>query len=116
MSDLIKRKDALKALQELDMLKESRWFPEVNQSPVNFVVRMFIEAENTINSLPSAEPERKKGKWVDKQVIDDADYGIPEWQSAKCSICGRYLTTPYQYYFDNYNFCPYCDADMRGDR
>jgi hypothetical protein len=70
---------------------------------------------NDIMRFPSAEPERKKGKWEEKQVIDDPDHGIPEWQSAKCSVCGKYLTTPYLYYFDNYKFCPHCGADMRGE-
>jgi hypothetical protein len=71
--------------------------------------------ESYLEKLPSAEPERKKGEWEEKQVIDDPDNGIPEWQSAKCSVCGKYLTTPYLYYFDNYKFCPHCGADMRGE-
>lgn len=43
-----------------------------------------------INNLPSAEPERKKGKWVD----------------LKCDQCGQVdMSKP--------NYCPNCGADMR---
>ena len=62
MSDLIRRKDAIKALQELDMLKESRWSALAIASPIQFVCRMYLETENVIEALPSAEPERKKGE------------------------------------------------------
>ena len=68
-----------------------------------------------ILDITSAEPERKKGKWLEKEVFDTKGQ-IEEWQSAKCSVCGKYHTTPYLYYFGDYNFCPMCGVDMRGDR
>ena len=57
------------------------------------------------------------GKWEEKTfcITDDLPI-IEEWQSARCSVCHKYHTTPYMYYFDNYNFCPNCGADMRGER
>ena len=72
-----------------------------------------------IKQLPSAQPERK-GKWIEKYVtgLDDEPNDtniIDEWQGARCSVCGKYHTTPYRYSFDNYNFCPNCGADMRGE-
>ena len=68
-----------------------------------------------INDLPSAE--RKHGEWVERNVMQDRrDAKIPEWQSAKCSVCGKYHTTPYMYYFTNYDYCPNCGCAMaRGD-
>lgn len=57
---------------------------------------------------------RSKGEWLEKEVFDTKGQ-IEQWQSAKCSVCGKYHTTPYLYYFDNYHFCPNCGADMRGD-
>lgn len=57
--------------------------------------------------------ERKTGKWEEREVLSEKV--IDEWQSARCSVCGRYHTTPYMYYFDNYSFCPNCGADMRGE-
>ena len=57
--------------------------------------------------------ERNVGKWIEKEVFSNNENIIGEWQSAVCSVCGKYHTTPYMYYFDNYNFCPNCGADMR---
>ena len=57
----------------------------------------------------------KKGKWIEREVICGNPNVIEDWQSAKCSVCGRYHTTPYMYYFSDYNFCPNCGADMRED-
>lgn len=56
--------------------------------------------------------EQKTGKWVEREVVEDGK-AIEEWQSAKCSVCGKYHTTPYLYYFDDFNFCPNCGANMR---
>lgn len=71
-------------------------------------------ATSVLEELPSAE--RKKGKWDEQKVFDTKGSGIEEMQSAKCSKCGRYHTTPYLYFFDDFNFCPNCGADMRGDK
>ena len=45
-----------------------------------------------------AQPERKKGKWLDK------DGGL-----ATCSVCGDRWGV-----WSVMNFCPNCGADMRG--
>ena len=58
-----------------------------------------------INALPSAEPQRKKGKWI---KMSDAD-GI-YWA---CSECGEDI--PRTESIDKINFCPNCGADMRGE-
>ena len=50
-----------------------------------------------IRTLPSAEPERKKGEWISHENYDE------------CSKC-HCLTSV------GFNFCPNCGADMRGDR
>lgn len=54
------------------------------------------------------------GKWADKEVIHKRC--IEEWQSARCSVCGKYHTTPYMYYFDDFKFCPNCGAKMDGEK
>lgn len=66
-----------------------------------------------ILNIPSAD--RPSGEWVEKEVMVDEDANITEWQSAKCSVCGKYHTTPYMYYFDSFNYCPNCGAKMGGD-
>ena len=56
-----------------------------------------------ITEMPSAEPERKKGKW-------NTDKESPEY--ATCSVCGHcdWDCTESEYF----NYCPNCGADMRG--
>lgn len=59
-----------------------------------------------LKKLPSAQPERKKGKW---ERITNDDNGV----DFRCSACHKYR-------FHNgemrkkYKFCPNCGADMRG--
>lgn len=68
-----------------------------------------IEILGIIDTLPSAQP---KGRWIEKEVFDNSSAVIDEWQSANCSVCNKYHTTPYMYYFDHFNFCPNCGAKM----
>lgn len=56
--------------------------------------------------------ERKTGKWEEREA--SSEKVIDEWQSARCSVCGKYHTTPYMYFFQDYNYCPTCGARMRG--
>ena len=57
----------------------------------------------------------KHGHWEEKKVeYDDKAEMIQEWQSAKCSVCGRYDTRPHLYYPIWSSYCPNCGADMRG--
>lgn len=56
------------------------------------------------------------GRWEEQTVISNEEENhIDEWQSARCSVCKRYLTTPYLYYFTNYDYCPHCGAEMNGE-
>lgn len=66
-----------------------------------------------IRELSPEEP--KTGKWIEKEVIhaDEAKEAIEEWQSCKCSVCGRYDTRPYLYYFSEPNYCSWCGAKMK---
>lgn len=70
--------------------------------------------------LEALGEERQKGKWIEKEVIhfDDLEAKdiITEWQSCRCSECGRYDTRPYMYFFSEPNYCSYCGADMRGEK
>lgn len=72
--------------------------------------------EELIEKLPSAQPERKKGEWIEREVthIDDLEAKdiITAWQSCKCSVCGRYDTRPYMYYFNVPKYCSWCGAEM----
>ena len=78
---------------------------------------LFEVYEEKLRELPPAQPEQpepKRGEWLERDVIDEPKgKHITQWQSARCSVCGRYHTTPYLYSFTHYNFCPNCGADMR---
>lgn len=50
-----------------------------------------------LNDLPSAQPDRKKGKWLYHESIDVFE----------CSVCGHQMVR------NIFNYCPWCGADMR---
>ena len=54
----------------------------------------------------------KKGEWLERTVENVKAAGVEEIQSARCSVCGLYHTTPYMYYFSEYKYCPNCGAYM----
>ena len=80
MSDLIDRRMAIEAIMK-----------HTGMTPI-----AKLEAETTICRVPSAEPERKKGKWD----MSHASVYI------KCSVCGEpFMMMPQ-------NYCPNCGAKM----
>ena len=93
MNDLISRQAAIDAVAE-------------------GLKRTFVEyrdiAEKMLSKLPSAQPERKKGEWIEISLIS---------HSYKCSVCGRLLvniTDGKDNVARNYPYC-HCGADMRGE-
>lgn len=96
MSDLIRRRDAVSRMSDLLMVKfQGQRLPTWN------------DVYQAMNDIPSAEPERKKGKWIDKgrKII------------YKCSECGNYLDfSGLNAGRGDANFCPSCGADMRGEQ
>jgi len=65
------------------------------------------EAVERLKELPSAEPERKKGKWI-------KEYWNGE-HTRKCSACNITQTVTTYRWKVNFNYCPNCGADMRGE-
>ena len=107
-NDLISRQDAIDALEEqLDYLQmlnknenptaEGKWYG------VNW-------ARNTIADLPYKQNERPKGEWLDEKFVAF---------HLTCNQCGCNLRRQKNEVFEgdfDYNFCPNCGADMRGDK
>lgn len=62
-----------------------------------------------IKAMPSAEPERKTGRWV--------LWNEPGCEYAKCTACGEMYDQDDLYIGGNDypKFCPNCGADMRGE-
>lgn len=62
-----------------------------------------VSKENFEKMRP-IEPERKTGKWINRSL----NILYPEWERYTCSVCGKHSY--------NYDFCPNCGADMRGEQ
>ena len=92
MDDLISRQAAINAIEE--------YFDGL---PI--VVHYDMIA--MIHRLPSAQPERKKGKWIVYKAPDKYHCGM-----VKCPFCGEDMIAE----SDEYNYCPNCGADMRGEQ
>ena len=60
----------------------------------------------SIETLPSAQPERKKGKWHQRFY--------PQIEMMVCSECNNEFSYDAETGVRDYNFCPNCGADMRG--
>ena len=63
---------------------------------------------NKIDDAPTIEPERKKGKWHTR-IYSKVEMMV-------CSECQSEFSYDAETGVSDYNFCPNCGADMRGDR
>lgn len=96
MSDLISRQNTADAME--------RWLYDVEDRRT---------VREVVYELPSAEPERKKGKWT----ATYSDCGGDVWVSWKCSNCGYVRKKGWEHNGGEKPdalFCEMCNADMRG--
>ena len=63
-----------------------------------------------VRALPSAQPQRIKGRWLKKESVGRWDDTL--WE---CSECGCLHRDNVFCISGDFNFCPNCGADMRGD-
>ena len=102
MSDLISRQAAIDAF---GLSEKTRKYGGDHSG---YDTRMLYEIQDILESLPSAQPERIKGDWVE---IASSNH------TYKCSVCGRLLvniTDGKNNAAKNYPYC-HCGADMRGE-
>lgn len=69
---------------------------------------------DAIEALPTAESERKTGKWIPiESLIAEDVFGSRRLvaQYMKCSNCSYWGDVTYMLF----RYCPNCGADMRGD-
>ena len=105
--DTISRQDLLSKINRIDrlpMLVEGKLMYVVPRENVNKIIK----------NMPSAQ---KKGEWIEVEVIADAYdiSGVKTWASKmRCDQCG-FTTIAIEGCFSQYNFCPNCGADMRGE-
>lgn len=71
------------------------------------------EIKDMLKALPSAEPERKRGMWLQEGMWSEG-YGMGETYGYywRCSSCDEIVQGGYSQCGDN--FCSNCGADMRG--
>ena len=98
MDDLIRRQAAIDALNKMKIYR-----------PLDSDRYVISDCLNKIVNLPSAQPERKTGRWLRTEAYPHRIY---------CSSC--FVTFIRNDEFLNLNdiphgFCPHCGADMRGD-
>ena len=107
----ISREAAIDALKKISF---SHWFEcgeYLSEDTREIEIINSNKALEAIEALPSAQPERKKGRWI---------YGECDGQDGwYCSECGGFVPWDYDYYgLDNIDFikdfktCPRCDARM----
>ena len=89
MADLISRQAAIDTLNELHD-EPSAWLDL---------------AVDALENLPSAQPERKKGHWIE---VDDHYNRI----SGRCSVCG-WESHMYEDDVVGMDFCPNCGARLQ---
>lgn len=77
--------------------------------------RAINDVQKMVLHLPSAQPERKTGKWIEFDCIED------KYDEIKCPCCKHIFTvdsyhwTDIGFIKDDFKFCPNCGADMRGE-
>lgn len=101
MEDLIKREDAIKAMEQRyqDIL---RIFKRKVKDGEKAVVLYMI---GCIKSLPSTD--RPQGEWI--------KFGLGRGTRILfCTNCERRIEVPLSQGDSNYNYCPNCGARMRG--
>jgi rubrerythrin len=94
MNDLISRQQAIDAIH-CDITVTGKQNAELVASTIGAFV-------DRIKALPSAQPERKKGKWIGKYPV-----------TSVCSEC-NYLIHDSK--VKAFAYCPNCGADMRGEQ
>lgn len=115
MSDLIDRQAAIdalwKALYEYEDKTEEQFLESEELDIATwFLHRIFVQNMNdidrqTILNLPSVQPERKKGKWIQRSDMPWYCY---------CSNCHRVISVTSADQMEKFHaFCGTCGADMR---
>lgn len=102
--------DADSVIKDLRRMVAEPWNQQAAPASWADAYRQMIDI---LDDKPAADVRPvKRGEWQECEVLKIKDTNIDELQSAFCPVCERYHTTPYRYYFSDYNFCPNCGADM----
>ena len=104
-TDLISRQAAIDALNDdITITGEQN-----AQTVVEYIHRVCKK----LNNIPSAEPQRKKGRWIQNTTYQmvGSDAVVAE---AYCSECELYSSQINAFGYVSYDICPRCGAEMTG--
>lgn len=102
-----------------DLISKQMILDEINKMPTVTDANGAKYIEKTclrirIGTLPSAQLERPKGKWI------YGEHDIAMCDGYWCDQCGFFVPWDYKYKFidfiKDYHWCPSCGADMRGEQ
>ena len=106
--DTIYREDAIKAINA-----RSNWYQVTCNGKQIAVMLMAKDVNEMLEKVPSAD--RPQGKWIrDRYWSRGVGMGEEYGFFYKCSMCEYEVESGYTRC--GFNYCPYCGADMRGDR
>ena len=101
VGDLISRQAAIEALDKR--------FDKIPMEQTTEILKL----RKDLRGLPSIQSEQKRGRWI----YGEDEYGIDGYH---CDKCGFFVPWDYTHkfinYIEDYNFCPSCGADMRGEQ
>lgn len=108
MSDLISRKETIKYIRE-NLPLSTFMHRGVKQADI----ACWDVCNMIADRVPSAEPERKTGKWI--EYPDCLRYeGAYTNDQIACSEC-HHVFSILDNCTEEFDFCPSCGADMRGE-
>lgn len=84
-----------------DLISRAMLLDYIHNEPIGKMLCDRYNLDGVIKQLPSAQPERKRGKWI---------YNSPV--TMKCDQCGLVIK---DWDWHRFKFCPNCDCDMRGE-
>lgn len=93
-SDCISRQAAMEHVDDVPYVKE--------HPDIGLLWKVWLEG------LPSVQPERKKGKWIQENIVLTSNPAQYKWD---CSECGHVIIGFYGL-INRYKFCPNCGAPM----
>jgi hypothetical protein len=90
-----------------DLISRQMLLEYIHGEPVGRLLCDKYNLDGLIKQFPSAQPERKTGKWIDEGFYADG-HGA---HAFRCSECGGHIIE-----YDADPFCRWCGAYMRGEQ